>query len=171
MSLGQQNIAVLAQARDLLAQLDPAHLEPSGSTSGVGAHLRHCFDAYRCFLRGLDADGLIDYDARERDVEVERDPNIALARVDELVCALDALSVDAANQPVRVRHDAAAWEHADPWSQSTVARELQFLLSHTIHHYALIAHLLAVRGVEVDATFGVAPSTLEYRSAVATCAQ
>jgi hypothetical protein len=42
---------------------------------------------------------------------------------------------------------------------------LQFLLSHTIHHYALIASLLERRGVRVRdelSGFGVAASTLEH---------
>jgi hypothetical protein len=40
-----------------------------------------------------------------------------------------------------------------------MARELGMLLSHTVHHYALIAMLLRARGIEPPADFGVAPST------------
>lgn len=46
---------------------------------------------------------------------------------------------------------------------SSLPRELQFLLSHTVHHYALIATMNAVAGVETPEDFGVAPSTLVYR--------
>ena len=49
-----------------------------------------------------------------------------------------------------------------PWSGSTVRRELDFLLSHTVHHYALIAMSLRLRGLPVPAELGVAPSTLEH---------
>jgi len=51
------------------------------------------------------------------------------------------------------------------WRRPTTLRELQFLFSHTIHHYALIANLLVMQGVEIGrdhSGFGVAPSTLEY---------
>jgi hypothetical protein len=48
------------------------------------------------------------------------------------------------------------------WSYSSIGRELQFLLSHTIHHYALIALALRLQGYEPSAEFGVAPSTLQY---------
>ena len=44
-------------------------------------------------------------------------------------------------------------------------RELQFLVSHTIHHYALIGVLLAAEGFDVSLEFpefGVAPSTLTH---------
>ena len=49
------------------------------------------------------------------------------------------------------------------WSQSSVKRELQFLLSHTIHHYSLVAVALRTQGFEPGAAFGVAPSTLRHR--------
>src|SRR5262245_51244700 len=48
------------------------------------------------------------------------------------------------------------------WSISSLKRELQFLLSHTTHHYALIALALRSRGFEPGSEFGVAPSTLRH---------
>jgi hypothetical protein len=48
------------------------------------------------------------------------------------------------------------------WSGTSVGRELQFLVSHTVHHYAVIAAMLRPQGVEPGADFGVAPSTLVY---------
>jgi uncharacterized damage-inducible protein DinB len=44
-------------------------------------------------------------------------------------------------------------------AQSTVARELVFVLSHTIHHQAIIALLLASAGQSTPERFGLAPST------------
>jgi hypothetical protein len=43
-----------------------------------------------------------------------------------------------------------------------VGRELQYLLSHTIHHYAIIGSILRAQGVEPGPDFGVAPSTLRH---------
>ena len=51
------------------------------------------------------------------------------------------------------------------WSRSSLLRELQFALSHTVHHYAIIARQLRERGAEPGADFGVAPSTLAARDA------
>ena len=42
-------------------------------------------------------------------------------------------------------------------------RELLFLISHTVHHFALIAFMLRSFGIEPGDKFGVAPSTLRYR--------
>lgn len=49
-------------------------------------------------------------------------------------------------------------------------RELQFLLSHTVHHFALIATLLERFEIGVPEDFGIAPSTLKYWQAQAQCA-
>ncbi len=54
------------------------------------------------------------------------------------------------------------WLHVALASSSSLRRELHFLLSHTVHHYALIAMILARHGVEVEPDFGVAPSTLRH---------
>ena len=51
-----------------------------------------------------------------------------------------------------------------PWSQSSAPRELQFLISHTVHHFALIKVALRDGPRSVGDDFGVAPSTLSYRS-------
>jgi uncharacterized damage-inducible protein DinB len=43
---------------------------------------------------------------------------------------------------------------------STLAREVAFVMSHTIHHEAIIALLLEAQGYETpDDHFGVAPTT------------
>jgi hypothetical protein len=48
------------------------------------------------------------------------------------------------------------------WNRTTLKRELRFLVSHTIHHYALIAVILKLQGFDCGPDFGVAPSTIEY---------
>jgi hypothetical protein len=51
----------------------------------------------------------------------------------------------------------------DFWYASSVAREIEFLHSHTVHHYAVIARLMP-DSVKLN-KFGVAPSTLRFRAA------
>jgi hypothetical protein len=48
------------------------------------------------------------------------------------------------------------------WHRSSLGRELEFVLSHTVHHHALIAEKLAANGDNAVRDFGVAPSTLEF---------
>lgn len=166
MILAHQNIHFLDQGIALLDALDDS-LYRSCDDHGhscVGAHLRHVLDCYRCFLAGLES-GRIDYDARERNADLETDRQIARRNMLEIRRALEQLEAGDRNRQALVRVDAAAWNEVDPWTRSTLGRELQFLLSHTVHHYALIAMTLRVIGFEPGSGFGVAPSTLEYREA------
>lgn len=166
MIVTEQNIRFLRQGVELLSTLEAAVFAETGlggQRGSIGAHLRHCIDYYRCFVRGREA-ARIDYDARERDPRIEVEPLAAAAAVESLIGDLERLSPRDFDQPVEVKVDAAAWH--DPslvWSRSSVGRELQFLLSHTVHHYALIAMILRSRGLVPPEDFGVAPSTLEHR--------
>ena len=166
MQLAAQNLYFLHQGRQLLDRLDDRLFSqaPTGlSNASVGAHLRHAIDCYRCFLAGL-ADGKIDYDARQRQTAVESDRTTADAAMAEIACALEGIDHRALEDSLDVKVDAAAWEDpAQHWHRSTLGRELQFLLSHTVHHYALIALILRAQGFDPGADFGVAPSTLEHQ--------
>jgi hypothetical protein len=51
-----------------------------------------------------------------------------------------------------------------------VGRELAFVLSHTVHHNALIAVMALTLGVSIPDRFGYAPSTIAHLEKVA-CAQ
>lgn len=160
----EDNLAVLRQGRALLDALDEGGFTrnaPSLSLSGVGPHLRHVLDFYGRFLSALEGDGpaRIDYDLRDRDERVERDPAHAGAVLDATVTRLAALGRRfAAGAPVEVKSDGS------PWIPSTVDRELQSLVSHTVHHYALIAVAVRAHGGDPGREFGVAPSTLRHWS-------
>jgi len=45
-----------------------------------------------------------------------------------------------------------------------------FLLSHTVHHYALISVALKLQGIDPGEEFGIAPSTLRYLKSAAPLA-
>ena len=140
---------------------DTAFSTRRGTTGSVGAQFRHCIEFYAAFLEGLPA-GRIDYDARPRDGELERDPVAARRRMTELIAEWRALSLTDYADPLWVRGDAVG---AAPWCRSSLERELLFLSSHTLHHYALASLLLAERGIATPPNFGVAPSTLAQRRA------
>jgi uncharacterized damage-inducible protein DinB len=163
--LTADNLHFLAQGMELLTRLDDAtfatQLPAVGSS--IGGHFRHCLDLYSCFLAGLDS-GAVDYDARGRDPRIEVEREYALSVGARLTERLRALPADDGARPLRVSGDRPRREATEEdWCLSSVARELQFLRSHTVHHYALIAVLLRLHGVEVDPEFGVAPATLAYR--------
>lgn len=161
------SVRLLHQAESLLEEIDrEAHAgsSPAIAPHHVGGHLRHILEFYECFLDGVES-GSIDYDARKRDIAVETDRAAALAKTRIIVQRLRnrTLSDDA---PVRVR-----MEDGDCFLTSSVARELQVLSSHTVHHFALIALVLRALGIPVDRDFGMAPSTLRYLAEAARCAR
>jgi uncharacterized damage-inducible protein DinB len=160
--LAAANLHLIEQGTALLAGLDLGlySAPPPVPMGTIGGHFRHCLEFYERFLAGLDA-GAIDYDARKRDPRVERDPGHARSRLLAAAAGLRGLPAVLADHPLAVIDDSDDNGATVP-GRSTVRRELSFLASHTTHHYALIAALLRLRGVEPGAGFGVAASTLAH---------
>ena len=166
--VSRANAALLRQGIDALTRMTERQFRhsPREDASPVGAHFRHVLEHYQAFLAGLD-EGRIDYDARPRDQRLEQDPEIAVAAAEEVAVRLDLMEDRQRWDQVFINAASEAGLHgAHDWAASTVARELGFLLSHTIHHYALIRMLAADHGLRLDETFGVAPSTLQHRERV-----
>ncbi len=160
------NIATLQQGVDLIRRLEDElyQAEPAKPVSGgVGNQFRHGLDFYFCFLDGLES-GKIDYECRRRDNRITEDRLYAVECIGDLIGKLAQLSDGDAARPIRTRGEApaGAGHETAPWADSSVLRELQFLSSHTVHHYAIIRLLLAAQGFETGKDFGVAPSTLRF---------
>jgi len=168
------NLILLRQAVDVLSRLDDDTYASGGGATGVspvGVHFRHIFDHYRAFLMGLETNE-IDYDARQRQVPLETDRAQAIATALGFIADLGRLPAELADRPVRVTLRSVAGNDGTPdWSHSSLRRELQFLVSHSVHHYALIKELLRRSGFDAGDEFGVAPSTIAALRHSATCAR
>ena len=166
------DIVLLRQAVDLLEDVGDSLYTCTPSIcpgASVGKHLRHCLDFYACFLDGLPA-GEIDYARRNRDRGVETRRESAIARLHETIRGLSRIRASDLRRPLRIHgEETGRDEEGRAWSHSTVLRELQFLRSHSIHHYALIAIIMRALGLDPDRTFGVAPSTLRHWRKVGAC--
>lgn len=159
-TLLRQGADALGSGQGILYRPDPV----TGRPPSIGAHFRHVLDHYFAFLHGLEQ-GRIDYDRRDRDPELEADLQAARTAAERIEAALLALSAGTLRAPILVNVAVATESHGETlWEPSTVQRELAFLLSHTVHHYALISLHARQHGVELGEDFGVAPSTLEYRA-------
>ena len=127
------------------------------SSGSIGAHVRHCLDHAWALERGI-AIGEICYDHRERDTVVEREPALALSRLRRAMVRLGGIGDDLLDRPLTL----VSQTHADGRRVrvgTTVGRELAFVISHTIHHSALIAVLLEHAEHDVPVRFGLAPTT------------
>jgi hypothetical protein len=136
---------------------DSVYCRKANGTGSIGGHFRHNLDFADSFLNGIRS-GEIDYNRRERDVRTEEDRFYAIERFALTVERLSGLEPDFLQRKVWVRSEIAAQIR----HESSAARELEFLHSHTVHHHALIAEKLAFFGVKAADNFGVAPSTLKF---------
>jgi len=138
--------------------------------ASIGEHVRHALDHYSCLFNGL-AQNLIEYDNRERRAEVEESRSIAKSRLRDTIEQLRALldSTDHARtlQVKLLTGDGKTVQQsqATPGYGSSLARELAFLHSHTVHHNASVAVLLRLYGVGdlVPRSLGIAPATTQYQ--------
>lgn len=126
-------------------------------SSTIGQHIRHCVEHYEEFLMALAEGRDLDYESRPRDVRLETDTGEALRRLAAIHVSLGKLVDEGSSVGVL---DTGA----DTPSPSSTAREMQYLLSHTVHHFALIAVIAGLYGISVPSDFGVAPSTHKHRT-------
>jgi hypothetical protein len=157
---------LLQQLRDVITLLPPSVYlaRPAARVSGsVGEHVRHCLDHITALAACVEGDEL-SYDSRRRGTMVETDPLAAVNEIERLFFRLDRLAAIPMDRHVRL---SALVDKGLPALivQSTVGRELAFVIQHTIHHFALIAVLLEWQGFPVAADFGLAPSTARSRAA------
>lgn len=160
-------LAIIQQGMDLIAALDNDTYQAKPqvfASSSIGAHYRHHLEHIQLLLDG--AQHTIDYDRRQRDPRVETDVHFAIERTKEVVTRLRQLTQEDLNAPVTVVHQSCMEEIQRPDCSSTLGRELLFVLSHAVHHYALMGIINQVIGkAPCDESFGIMPSTLSYLKA------
>jgi hypothetical protein len=165
-------VRLLLELDGVLASLTPAQYTSrcgeAFSNGTVGGHIRHCLDHIRALVDGRET-GTVDYDHRARGTCIERDPDSGRVEIEHLARALDEMSrADPAERlPVTVM---PTRDGRSVTVESTLGRELSFVLSHTVHHNAMVRGMALSLGVGVPVTFGYAPSTLAHLDAGA-CAR
>lgn len=160
------NILLLEQCAEVLEGLPPGAYGASDERclgGSIGGHVRHCLEHYGSFLAGLDA-GQLDYEQRARDRRLQTQLGTACSALRGTAAALArSLAFARLDRPLEVLAEGEASDGEA--TTSSIGRELGFLLSHTIHHCALIAVLMRLRGLATPPGFGVAPATLRHRDA------
>lgn len=125
----------------------------------IGAHIRHILELVGCLTEQYES-GIIQYDLRKRDKNLERHTQEALARVHHL-----QYQVNRPDKRLQVTH--TGYQAATQVAESSYFRELLYNIEHCIHHQALIKVALLELNLHhlVGETFGMAPSTLLARQA------
>ena len=155
------NREVIAQATSLLDLFDSHHA--AAFAGPVGAHLRHIIEHYDALLSPAIA-GFVDYDARVRDRALERSTALARRRLVALSRRLVANNVPL-NSPTQVRGQGGLAGDFNFTISSTFGRELVFVASHALHHYALMRPYCQKAGILLSEDFGKAPSTVAHERA------
>lgn len=160
--LQQTNIEIIDQLIDLLNDislkvykdaLQPLHF------STVGQHVRHITEFYLCALKGYE-NGIVDYDARERNILIEIDKDFTVETLENVKDQLKTLQLDR-NLTLKSK----LGENESLEISSSFFRELTYLIEHTIHHLAIIKIGLneVYPEIEIPKNFGVAHSTIRYQ--------
>jgi hypothetical protein len=160
------NLAVLQQAIDVIDWCDE-HGRQACFADAVGPHLRHVLEHYEELLDGLDR-RVLEYDRRRRDRRVEADTSFARARFVAVIDSLERfLNEPPVSDELAVMLCGGVAGEEQFVSRSSLARELLFVASHAIHHYAILKPALIERGYAAAADFGKAPATIHYERELA----
>ncbi len=155
----QFNRQLLEQALDLVA----AHDAPGAPaySSYAGAHVRHVIEHYEALLFAPLAT-LVDYDARSRDRALEHSTTLARTRLLRIAQRLIDWPAVALSAPIRVRTRGGVFGEVEFSNPSSVGRELMFLASHAVHHFALLQVYCLQHGISTAQHFGKAPATVAH---------
>lgn len=132
---------------------------PAAVAYGTGRHVRHILDHYVALQSGLDS-GHVDYDKRCRDSDVETDSSVAEQRIIALIHWLGENV--AADIKLNMKTEISVSNQHHVTVNSSLRRELVYLLNHTLHHCAYASLILRLLGVNTDAHIGIAPATSSY---------
>lgn len=138
--------------------------------STIGAHFRHVLEHYRCFISQMPT-GLFCYDKRERDQLLECDAAYALQTIEDLIAAVQSVGSNAGIENSAEKASVSYFIEDEQTSypvRTSLNRELLFLQSHTVHHYAIIGAMTRAFGNQPDEDFGVAIATRKHNE---TCDQ
>lgn len=131
--------------------------------ASIGQHVRHIIELYICLFNGYNR-GDVNYDERKRDTRIETDKDFATEFIFMIITHLDQ-----PNKELVLHTDCHENTSGTFAVKTNYYRELIYNLEHTVHHMALIRiGINEVSAILLPESFGVAASTIKYRS---SCAQ
>jgi hypothetical protein len=124
--------------------------------SSIGGHIRHILDFYTSIFNGIDSK-FIDLSKRERNSIIETDVNFAKAKIKTVLTELGNYSSSQLENQYNLIDDLGQGKVTIPTNLYAIFVQAN---SHTIHHYAIISHLLFAYDIIIpDKNFGYNPTT------------
>lgn len=148
-------VALLEQLSD--AQFTTPFATLSNAT--IGEHSRHVIEMFGCLEQGYES-GKVNYDLRKRNLLMQTDTDFAIQNLIKLQENLEKI-----NKKMWLEIG-----KTDPKTtiETNYERELWYNFEHCIHHQALIkVGALSLENISIDPNFGVAQSTIAYRTSCA----
>jgi hypothetical protein len=168
-TIQKANIEILEQLSFVLNQFNNKSFQKPLKVLNeisIGQHTRHIIEFYQCLFIGLNGEN-INYDGRNRDLQLESDLPYA---IDEIKNLISKLKQNLNNKMVSLNVIFENEEIIDV--PSSFLRELTYLIEHTIHHLAIIN--IAIKStfetIAVPENFGIAFSTINYQKTMAKSA-
>lgn len=155
-------IEVIRQLTDLLKQLSPIEYTKSLSVlngSSIGQHTRHVVEFYQCLLSGK-TNGVVDYDARERNLVLENDLYFTIETLENIENSIISIQ----NPKETILLSVGYCLESQDFIETNFMREMVYLVEHSIHHYALIRIGLQQNfpSINIPKNFGIAYSTIRH---------
>lgn len=157
-------VRIVEQAIELLDCITieeyQSELKPNFPSS-IGAHIRHIIDHFLAIQSGLSA-GHIDYNKRHRQNQIEQFPQLAIEQLQSIVRWISELTDEVRESKIQVTTEIDISHTKSASCESTIERELIFVTSHAIHHYALIRIICNLLDKQIPEFFGYAPATITH---------
>jgi hypothetical protein len=153
----------LLELKEVLIQLsDKDFIKPIKNlgNSSIGEHSRHIIELFQCLLTSYESE-LLNYDKRERNSDIQTNIKFANNAINVII-----ETIEKPNKKLIIEQ---IIEGESFNIETNYHRELLYNLEHCIHHQALIkVALYEIDNIKLNESFGVAPSTIEYKK---RCAQ
>ena len=158
---------ILNQLEITIEQIQPTDFcRPAQTLSGstVGQHLRHTLEFFQCLEKGFES-GVINYDKRDHDKQIETDKHLAIAVISRI---RDFVASQVQDKHLKLEASYELLSEDCLTISTNYYRELIYNIEHAIHHMAIMK--IGVREiapyVKLPEYFGVAVSTVRYQEAV-----
>jgi hypothetical protein len=159
----QHVVAQLSASLEQLTDSQYTHASVTLSNATIGQHVRHIIEMYTCLEEGYEC-GIVNYEHRKRDANIEKEKSLALALLTKIV---EGLHKENKTLVLKAAYNISSDEVID--FDTNYYREIAYNLEHTIHHMALIkVGIREISDISIPEGFGVASSTIKFREA---CAQ
>ncbi|MDQ5930140.1 MAG: hypothetical protein QG594_1927 [Bacteroidota bacterium] len=144
---------------DLLQQLsNDEYTQPCLhlTNASIGDHTRHIIELFQCLENQYES-GIVNYDKRERNIQIQTDTDFAIQQI-----IFIQNNLDKENKKIVLQQQI---EGNKIQIESNYHRELLYNFEHCIHQQALIkVAVLQHATISLNNNFGVARSTIEYRN-------